>query len=315
MAIDAPRRRHIGAAMAWGAVRAVPDTWTTRWDAGRGELTFRRSARAECAADAADMMQFLRSLSGVRVRGERMPFRLIACDTGDAVIRCDQSGEIVTIVALPTASDDSTSLEELGGKCVQFVHDGEASIFIDAYVPRDDTLRVDATAIHIRPHEARPAAGSDADWKGIPIVYMRRGDSLRADVSCALGVGAMHSKFASACGGVSSVFEDGTLTLDIETVGQRTARDVLAAACDSFSDAVRLFSTSIDHAFMAPRPALHFPARSIRAPPRPPPTQPGPPMFQCVMCGSGPTPLPTCGKCGRSVMAKMRRRDAVLILV
>ena len=306
-----------GGMMGWSSVCAVPDTWKTTWDPDRGELTFRRLSRSECAADAAAVLQRLRCLTSVNIRAEGSTLRMIACANGapDAAVRYDSTDEIVTIVMLATASDESPSLDEFGGKTMQFAQNDDETIQMKPCARRDDSLQLYASSIHVDPPEARPESDSDADWKSIPIVRMRRGDSIRASVACALGVGAVHSKFASACGGVSSVFENGTLTLDIETVGQLTARRLLKAACGSFAAAVQLFSRSIDHVFLAPRPSLHFPARTIRMPPKPPPMQPGPTTFQCVTCGSGPTTLSICGKCGRSVMEKMRRRDAVLTLM
>ena len=328
-----------GATMGWSAVCAAPDVWRTSWAPDRGELTLRRISRSECTADADAILQLLRTFTSVSIRSASASLRMVLCsDPADAAVRCDQSDEVVTIVMLATASDDAPSLNEFDAMDMEFAYkvrvhaacflslhhlrtpchhapQDDGSIRLTPVTVRDDSMQLDATAIYVRPPEAMPAFESDATWNGIPNTRMRRGDSIRADISCARGVGAVHSKYASACGGVSSVLEQAVLTLDVETQGQRPSRAVLAAACDAFAVAVERFSASIDHAFIAPRPELLFPARSIRAAPKPLPPAPGPPTFQCVSCGNGPTTLSTCCKCGKSIMAKMRRRDAVLVLV
>ena len=182
-------------------------------------------------------------------------------------------------------------------------------------VRRNDVVTITGADLHAAPASVRPALNSDACWASVPLCHLRRGDCIRAEASASLMVGATHSRAAPACGGVSVVVEDGVCTLDLEPVGQLGARALLLAAVDAFVMGVEQYARGIQLSYEDRPPPPHYPARAAAARRRTPQTSGTAAMaFECTACGAVSKQHASCHACGRSVLAKLRRQDAVLRL-
>lgn len=111
------------------------------------------------------------------------------------------------------------------------------------------------------------------------------------------------------------VVENGVCILDIEPVGQLSARALVVAAVDAFVDAAEQYARGIQLSYADKPPAPHYPARIAAARRRPAQQRGSAPMaFECLACGAVSKQHASCRACGRGVLAKVRKPDAVLRL-
>ena len=304
-----------GGRLAWCHVTPAHSEWSARLEDGRAGVVLRRLAGAECVEDNAAVTRALRALREVTVEVVGAGVVLAACAAGaaaDAVVRADPEEEEFVLVALPAAAT------QLGARIWArhtwaIVPDARGACTLLPFKARNDTIVITGASVHATPPGVRPALQSPACWEHIPLCHLRRGDCVRAEATARLGVGAAHARYAAACGGVSTVLEHGTLTMEVEAVGQLDAPALVEAMKASALAACERYARSVAASHPDEPPPPYFPDRTqpgrrAAAPP------PEPVHFRCLACGATTKQQAACRLCGKTVMEKTRRHGVALHL-